>query len=111
MNCAACFEDVSSQWNCGATTEPETNNYVTVNNTEGYSVVLLPCRYYPAQIIQFNRGVHLVALTIFYFLETKKVASHPKCALIIHLNGLLRKSMDRCVYWCVIPLSCSPADF
>lgn len=65
MNCAACFEDVSSQWSCGVTTEPETNNYVTVNNTEGYLVVLLPCRYYSAQIIQLNRGVHLVALIIF----------------------------------------------
>ncbi len=88
-----CFEDVSSQWNRRATTEPEANNYVTVNNTEGYWAVLLPCRYYSARIIQLNRFLHLVALLL------ADVNEFPP---VLHLIGkmwhhtLLRRSV-RCI--------------
>lgn len=44
--CVGCFEHVSSLWNCSVTAVLTANYYVTVNNTEGYWAVLLPCRYY-----------------------------------------------------------------
>lgn len=54
----------SSQWTCSATTGPTIDNYVTVNNPKGCLVVLLPCRYFPTQIIQLNKFIRLVVLLL-----------------------------------------------
>lgn len=65
LNYVVCFEHVSSQWNCSVTTEPEANNYVTVNNTEGHWAALLPCRYQSAQIIHMKQELFPPILHLF----------------------------------------------